>query len=488
MRRELNESGDADSKQESTAADSEDEQALFKPSFLPMNMDGGISAGPPTNNSQSEAKAPTVVSMENFSQKESMQVLISGDRQLSYGVKTSGMLRDLEGSKRLNLLLHWWCTRLNLFVGASRTFHGMLTIEEMPDWLDRLASGPPSSDMKSSVRSGRVIRPTESGYPRTDISGLTEPPELVDGSLSMSVYPSTTTPFQKGDRTVGMGACGAYYLANVLDFDNLVSTIDERKPVKLQEKELDTNSWMAVEKRKDRSKRGKMIAVQEVKVERLSEEATHAVWREIQCLVDVNGHPSFPSLIGTISTYSKLQWIAVGPCASREQFSEGPLTLSDQIAASPQKKLDIDTIRHLFLDLLTGLSHLAQKGWVHLNITPKTIIWNGEARRYVLSSFNSVRLCRLHENVPMPSLMDSQEVYWQAPEHLTERWCSHKSDIYALGMCGVTAAGLQPRELKSAGTSDDSKMQEMLQHCILPKNRPSAEDLLCHAFMQKAKM
>ena len=263
-------------------------------------------------------------------------------------------------------------------------------------------------------------------------SGRSEPPELLDGEsvafASMSANPEKF--FSLLPQTLGVGSFGPINAAVINDYDGLCECVDEG-----------TREWLREER--------PCVAVQIIELGQLDEKKTAKVMDELECLIGVPRHASLPRVVGTFSLMRNQLWAVTDACISKEQASstDEPVTLADFIKVAGGS-LEPTIIKRVMTHIAGGLAHLHSRSWIHLNVHTRAILHNTVKNTYTLSSYKSVVFCETNKTCSPPPPTPMSQLMFVPSEHHGKKglpnsaYCSHKSDVYALGVCGAIMQGV----------------------------------------------
>eukprot|EP01061_Rhynchopus_euleeides_P003465 TRINITY_DN12710_c0_g1_i3.p1 TRINITY_DN12710_c0_g1~~TRINITY_DN12710_c0_g1_i3.p1 ORF type:complete len:812 (+),score=201.87 TRINITY_DN12710_c0_g1_i3:157-2436(+) len=219
-------------------------------------------------------------------------------------------------------------------------------------------------------------------------------------------------------------------------------------------------------------------------------------------------HPHIVSYFGTFfhSTANEL-WCVMECCKGNSLF--------DVIypPGKPQRTLKDFEIVKVCVDILSALSYLCGKGYIHRDVKPENVLSDGVGA-FKLSDFGLSRLCHIDEEHKSSSIEGTLQ--YLAPEGFQDLrglitgvpQCStsHRGDIYSFGMCVLVMAGVditrnitRPETYKvpsfdpySYGPKkvDMSKRMSSLLFSFVSlclkddvKQRPTADMLLKHDFI-----
>lgn len=131
-------------------------------------------------------------------------------------------------------------------------------------------------------------------------------------------------------------------------------------------------------------------------------------------------HPLIPALIEHGETHEGEPWVVTG-------LFEG-CTLADTLAFSP---LEVHRAGHVFGQVADALSHVHERGWLHRNVSPESIIV-GEDDRVALIGFEHAFTKKGLQEAEDPTF---GPVAYVAPEVL-RLYSSHteRSDLYSMGI------------------------------------------------------
>eukprot|EP01063_Lacrimia_lanifica_P026771 TRINITY_DN3661_c1_g1_i1.p1 TRINITY_DN3661_c1_g1~~TRINITY_DN3661_c1_g1_i1.p1 ORF type:complete len:916 (+),score=236.96 TRINITY_DN3661_c1_g1_i1:97-2844(+) len=443
-----------------------DDQGLF----VPVNLDSA----------EAQAKTDKNELLRGLS-RHTANANASSTRSL-YAPKQ--LLSDLEQSRRLVVALEWWqgfvATVLNRPKGCTAPdgFH------VQPGWLERLLFVIDTNEsVRRSLRLRWVDRPinTELSW----MSTFTEPPELLDGGYYLLAAACLTVETESllsiTDQEIGHGSFGAVYAGAVKDWEELARVCDQTAD--------GTGEWL-LEKRPQ-------IGIQVIELQEVDEAAEDRILSEIECLSDCTSD-YIMRMIATFGVGPKRDrlWVVAEACLSAEQLQNDKQVrrLADMLTQKAddgsKKDLPLDTVKKMLRCCFTGLAHLHSRSWIHLTIHPRNIVYDSERDVFVLTGFKKVLKCSTSTTIsPPPTYPPNQFIYTPAEHHggaSGAGYCSGKSDVYALGMCGVFAARMTPDQIRDAKGENDHPLYEFLRGCIEPSQqaRFSAEAAASHPFLK----
>eukprot|EP01064_Diplonema_japonicum_P013516 TRINITY_DN2107_c4_g1_i1.p1 TRINITY_DN2107_c4_g1~~TRINITY_DN2107_c4_g1_i1.p1 ORF type:complete len:750 (+),score=124.95 TRINITY_DN2107_c4_g1_i1:108-2357(+) len=414
----------------------EDEEPTL---FIPMTLEDRTPA-------KLEKRPPTIPYTQNQGQPDACQVIssmTSSDRAVIKPTLVSspamnqtlivGMLIELEHSKRQVLGMQWWC-------GLVR----MADIkEDIPLWLEfkepEVVPCVPDATTHSSMRSSRILKwklsTNHSGATAfTEISGRTEPPDLEEGeylpylidSACLSEDPEQV--FTVLAHQVGQGSFAPLYPIRVKNFSKLIQSVTDSSVA----------NWL------HHQNSSPLLTAQIIELHKITPSSEEGMLRELQCLHEIRGSEHLPRLIRTFAM--KDLWVVTDSGFDSSQLDTKQYVLADILAAS-KGSLESSKAVKAILHISRGLAHMAAAGWLHLNINTRSILYNEVTDSWKLSSLRSVLPCALHDVYrPAPPSEMSLIVYTPSEHHGASGFCSHKSDVFSLGVTGTRMLGMQSHD------------------------------------------
>jgi len=236
---------------------------------------------------------------------------------------------------------------------------------------------------------------------------------------------------------------------------------------------------------------GEVFALKELKIEQ--EADLDEMLREIDHMSAIDMHQHIVAYTKSyLSPVCDKLWIVMEYC--------GPGSVNDIMTIS-KKTLTEDQISVICRDSLKGLQHLHDKKRIHRDIKAGNILLNedGVAKLADFGVSGQVKdFTRHHTVIGTP--------FWMAPEVIQEDY-DHKADIWSIGITAIEMAEGHPphynihpmRAIFMIPTRPPPRLAHpnewspefisFLAACLIkkPKDRPSADQLLKHAFIKKAK-
>jgi serine/threonine protein kinase len=164
--------------------------------------------------------------------------------------------------------------------------------------------------------------------------------------------------------------------------------------------------------------RGRKVAVKEIKPDNVDERELKAFVEEAELMQQLDQHENVVGFIGVV----------VDPfCIVSEFMGKGDLNsyLMSDVAIPDMMKTKI------LLDIAKGMNFLAKQGIVHRDLAARNILLDDNMNAKV-SDFGLSRLLDTESAVYTKSA--TGPVKWMAPEQLTKRKASEKSDVWMYGV------------------------------------------------------
>eukprot|EP01059_Diplonema_ambulator_P015617 TRINITY_DN26795_c0_g1_i1.p1 TRINITY_DN26795_c0_g1~~TRINITY_DN26795_c0_g1_i1.p1 ORF type:complete len:369 (+),score=47.17 TRINITY_DN26795_c0_g1_i1:100-1107(+) len=325
--------------------------------------------------------------------------------------------------------------------------------------------------MSYSIRSSRLLKwrlsTNHSGATAfTEISGRTEPPELEDGvddlpylldSACLTVDPEsvfTVLPHQ-----VGLGSSGPLYPVRIKDCVRLCQVVPDKSVAE----------WLT----RDRP----ILTAQIFELHKIDLANENEIMKELECLHEIQGSPHLPKLIRSFA--QRDLWIVTDSGFTSRQLESKTFALADILNTMPHGAFPTDSILTALTHIAKGLSHMVNTGWIHLFINTRSIIHDQATDTWKLTSFKYVVPCTINATHSPPPPSEMAQLIYTPQEHYSPGYCSHRSDIFALGMTGMSMLGMQaskdpPMDPNRAAVFAICKLMTAMQ----ASDRPTAQELI----------
>jgi serine/threonine protein kinase len=180
------------------------------------------------------------------------------------------------------------------------------------------------------------------------------------------------------------------------------------------------------------------------------------------CILEALHHTGVPRAF-ECGTFERRPWIAteyIDGISLDQAAAAGPLAISDALA--------------VVRDAAAVLAHAHQRGVVHRNITPKSIM-RTPARGFPIC-ITDWGGASIHDNV-IPHVVDPEARFYRAPELLAEGCADGRADVFSLGAVVFEAATLVLPEPVQRFPGVPGAFHALLEWMLarLPSERPTAD-------------
>ncbi|TMW86577.1 hypothetical protein EJD97_021195 [Solanum chilense] len=185
-----------------------------------------------------------------------------------------------------------------------------------------------------------------------------------------------------------------------------------------------------------------------------------------------------------------------GCCIVVEYVSGGTLT-SYLSKYTLKKKLPLDTILQLAIDVAKGLSYLHSEKIAHRDVKTENLLLDKTGRVKIIDFGVSSHFFSLGLNYPPMMVGTSGTIGYMAPEVLSEVSYDHKCDVYSFGIClweMYTCLDPYPEHISRSKISHQlykdrrpeipkccpTALSDIMKKCwdVKPQNRPEMKEVL----------
>ena len=238
-----------------------------------------------------------------------------------------------------------------------------------------------------------------------------------------------------------------------------------------------------------------VVAIKVIKENKLkTRRDLEMIKREVRVMNDLSHHQHVCSLHETVSCTHHL-FIVVEYCSRNDLLAF--------IRAENGKQLPEDTVRKIMQQIVSGVAHIHQQGYIHRDLKPANVMLTGSQNNVKIIDFgmakkaSSISAGARHSTLGTPSFM-APEIYQN--EVIGD---AQKADVWSVGVIFymLLSGGRPPfaygkcsldelkqrvinggyREVENVSQEASELLKSMLT--VDPQNRPTAQEILRHPYL-----